>query len=1323
MKTPNINLYKYNKFGIEFYGYENIYDGNVDYEWDSQIGDFVYFYYDENQQKVYVDGKYYYYSDTTGERIYEKSPYNWHFFLDKTDVHYFDLYEYITEHGRFEIPFTVTFVCDFDPSGNTYDLDWGEYDYDPSEWYEYQNKYEATFTIHANVENGDWTFKYPKDWKIKSMYEFHKEGSSGGSGSGSGGGDDPDVFLKTIDFRRADNLSNVISTSSMFEGCSKLSSVNFGNSTFTNLTSADYMFGNCKLINEGSIVLNNAITFANLASAYGMFYEDAVCGNTFTEKILSLLNNGTFYTDVEDVELRFIYNQVTYQINYNLRLEVVENPNTKITGAVTIPATITKSGFTLTVNSIMVSAFYKQYLMTSIQILSTNITKIRTYTFHHCTGLVSVALPNSITEISYMAFCDCTSLTTINMPTSLTTIGAEILNGSLITSITIPSSVTSIASDAFTGCNYLTSVTILTNSVSDSSLRYAGISFTSNDYVYSVDGKNKAMLTAIKNGLSKTSITLGTVTAGDTFAITKIGSHSFSECENLLSVVIPDSVTNIIEGAFSGCGKLLSMTLPEAGYENGSYYQPFGYIFGDEPYTGGVAVHQYYSDSSYTNKSITYYFPEYLNTVTVTRKIGKRAFEDHYSNSTALINLTNITIPSTQTSIGDGTFYQCVGLDSITIPSSVTSMGKEVFFGCSNLETVNNLENTSITVIDEDAFDRCTKLDSITLPPTLTTIGRRAFYDCGLKTLTIPDSVTLIDYRAFFGSGSLTSITVGKAIETITISQGFGDAFENCYNIKTITITNTATSIGASAFCGCTTITSVTIPNTVTSIGTEAFKGCSKLPSTTIPSTVLTIGTGAFTGVTHIYYSGSATWESGDTNWGATYLNGYLDNDFLYSDSTKTNLWCYFGNASSVSIPNTVTTIGSKAFSGKTSITSISIPSGVTSIGSYAFSGCENLTTLTGYSNLAITSIANGTFKNCKKLASITIPSTVTSIGNEAFYNCLLLGTLTIPSAVTTIGASAFAYCVELASLPNLGNTGITYISDSTFAYCSHILSIDIPSTVASIGLYAFRNCRAAITYPSSMTEIESYAFAESGVAISFTGSSVTTIKSNAFYNAQISSITIPSTVTTIESSAFSNCTNLKTIVIPSSVTSIGSNAFANSMLDSATINCSITSAAGLAIYHNGVDYTISSQTTVEVKRDNTTYPYVNITVEDFTAGNSFAVERCNLSSVSNLETLTFGTLTQMTRINVYGCHQLQRLVIPNTVTGLYSSNISGCNALTYLYVPSSVTLAEALTVFRGASYSFLTVDCQPSSKPSNWASNWVMGDNFTINWDVQTPQ
>ena len=177
----------------------------------------------------------------------------------------------------------------------------------------------------------------------------------------------------------------------------------------------------------------------------------------------------------------------------------------------------------------------------------------------------------------------------------------------------------------------------------------------------------------------------------------------------------------------------------------------------------------------------------------------------------------------------------------------------------------------------------------------------------------------------------------------------------------------------------------------------------------------------------------------------------------------------------SVTIPNTVTSIGNCAFACCTSLTSVSIPSSVTYIDNEAFNECTSLVSVTIPDG--VTSIEGHTFGNCTSLTSISIPSSVTNIDVFAFNNCTSLTSLTIPCSVTQIANTAFYNCSNIShldynsnafnpsliSLNNLSTVvigdSVTSIPSSAFQNSTNLSHVTIGSNVTSIGNYAFRFC------------------------------------------------------------------------------------------------------------------------------------------------------------------------------------------------------------------------------------------------------------------------
>ena len=474
--------------------------------------------------------------------------------------------------------------------------------------------------------------------------------------------------------------------------------------------------------------------------------------------------------------------------------------------------------------------------------------------------------------------------------------------------------------------------------------------------------------------------------------VVSIESSAFADCNGITSVIVPDSVISIGKGAFSGCSSLESITIPFVGAEadktsSDTYQYPFGYIFGTSRYTGGTRVEQYYYGYSPSSTTYDYYYiPSSLRNVTVT---GGNILYGAFSRCSML---TSVTIGNSVTSIGDYAFSGCTGLTSVTIGNSVTSIGNYAFYNCTGLTSV--AIGNSVTSIGGNAFENCTGLTSVTIPDSVTSIGESAFEDCtGLTSVTIGNSVTSIGECAFFACTGLTSVTIPDSV----------------------------TSIGRYAFYGCKGLTSVTIGNSVASIGAGAFSGCSSLESMTIPFV------GAEAGKTS---SDTYQYPFGYIFGTSSYTGGTGVRQYYYGSSTSSTTYDYFCIPSSL---RSVTVTGGNilygAFRNCSMLTSVTIPDSVTSIVDYAFSGCTGLTSVTIPDS--VKSIGNNAFENCTGLTSVTIPDSVKSIGDNAFLGCTRLISVTIGNSVTSIGDYAFEYCYKLVEVYNKSSLNITAGSEN----------------------------------------------------------------------------------------------------------------------------------------------------------------------------------------------------------------------------------------------------------------------------------------------------
>lgn len=264
--------------------------------------------------------------------------------------------------------------------------------------------------------------------------------------------------------------------------------------------------------------------------------------------------------------------------------------------------------------------------------------------------------------------------------------------------------------------------------------------------------------------------------------------------------------------------------------------------------------------------------------------------------------------------------------DFIVIPSSVAHDGIEY----------------TVTLIGSQIFHDYQKLISITLPNTITTIGDNAFLRCkSLTSITIPNSVTSVGFNAFKGCTSLTSVT----------------------------LSNTLTRIERSTFEDCTSLTSITLPDSITEIHERAFYNCQNLTSITIPENVTRIGQKRGSEYCDVFYgSGLKT----------VYFNAINCPDFSFEDKSPFDQL----KLESVVFGDKVQHIPADICS-HLALTSITIPESVTSIGSGAFHGCGRLTAITIPES--VISIGGSAFSYCHGLTSITIPESVTSIEPRTF--------------------------------------------------------------------------------------------------------------------------------------------------------------------------------------------------------------------------------------------------------------------------------------------------------------------------------------------------
>jgi hypothetical protein len=732
------------------------------------------------------------------------------------------------------------------------------------------------------------------------------------------------------------------------------------------------------------------------------------------------------------------------------------------------------------VTSIGASAFKGCTGLTTVTIPDL-VTSIGNNAFDGCTSLTTVTIPDSVISIGNNAFDGCTSLTTITLPynatisittsfisthfpnstietityknitykvsnqsvysntsptetsvvitkipgtdVNVTSIGTEAFeNNTALTAITIPDTVTSanFANDAFSGCNNGSLI-----------IQYHNVKYKPN-----YNGTGTGQITDVDNITLDIDInTLNTTSPyyviydqvpGTIIDVISIGAEAFQNNTALTAITIPDSVTSIGNHAFDVCTALTTVTISSSSKlhisNNGN---------------GGT--------------------------------IGEGAFRDCGLLKTLgpTTATDKIKIPSGITILNTSIFNDCMVIDDVEILGDVTSIGNYAFKNC-NFSTITIPSN--VTTIGIRAFELNTALTTVNIPDLVTSLpgieANSAFLGCNaLTTVTLPDSALydaktttfIADYITLNNSSTIETITYKKIIYTNKVSPQTQSVSSN-----TLTTENSVeiltkipgtdvnvTSIDATAFQNKTSLISIIIPDSVTSADTTAFSGCSNasliiqynnLKYKPNYSTSSPIG-GQITDVvdTTIAMSEPITSPIIGTTIHVISIGAeaFTPETVIYGSTTDYEIAAINGVAA---------TIG---------LTSITIPDTVTSIGGYAFDHCSLLHTVTinSTSDLHISgaTIGNKVFRDCLLLTQlgptagkIIIPSGITSLTESLFNHCHAITDVIIPSSVTSIGNYVF---VSNTALRNclLPNNTVTSIGSEVFQNCPKLTNFIVP--------------------------------------------------------------------------------------------------------------------------------------------------------------------------------------------------------------------------------------------------------------------------------------
>ena len=438
------------------------------------------------------------------------------------------------------------------------------------------------------------------------------------------------------------------------------------------------------------------------------------------------------------------------------------------------------------------------------------------------------------------------------------------------------------------------------------------------------------------------------------------------------------------------------------------------------------------------------------------------------------------------TEIGEKAFYGQKSLKSVEIPNTVKKIGDWAFRDCTALAYAVIPEG--VLEIGKMSFRNCDSLESVVIPNSVTSMGKEAFRACnGLKNLVIGDGITTIEDWAFYNCNVLTDLTIGKNVKTIG-----NTAFCYCESLTNVEIPDGVTTIEEHAFSWCIQLKNIVIPNSVTTIEENAFWSCNALQYNVynnakylgnagngyvacvgmmedatdllLHKDVKAIAVDAFSGCNSLINikaaEDSSVFQTIDGN--------------LYSKDGKTLVKYAFGKTEkTMEIPQGVTKIENDAYYGSENLTNIVIPDSVTTIGNRAFCGLN--------------------------LTDVEIPYSVTSIGVDAFYACCNLTAIKVDENNTAYkdidgvlytkdGTTLIQYPIEKTDLILIVPEGVITISAGAFSENHYLTSVVLPEGVLEIGDFAFNTCDSLfmVSIPQSVTTLGEYAF--TGIELSFDG-------------------------------------------------------------------------------------------------------------------------------------------------------------------------------------------------------------------------------------------
>lgn len=798
------------------------------------------------------------------------------------------------------------------------------------------------------------------------------------------------------------------------------------------------------------------------------------------------------------------------------------------------------------------SAFYNQPMLAKVTFSST-VTEIPAYLFYKNVAITLTDLPK-VKTIGKSAFEGCSKLTTLNFGQDLMTVDDRAFyNCTNVTKLTFPDAITTIGDEAFYNCSSITEVTV------GSKLQSIGAS-------------------AFQKCGSFTAILLP-----DNFST--MGASAFEGCKKLTVAKLGNSLRAVPARAFKNCIALSEMTVPATSVSMG--------------------------DQAFYNDSV-------LAVITMNDGLKTIGNEVFWNNS----GIRTFTIPGTVTSIGSNSFYGCTNtsvlrfkdgegtltidsyytrskkIDDMTSRGSYTNRCNDYFYDCP-IKTLylgrdlkyDYADNASVyDYVDgywkemsraSAPFVNSTTLQKVTIGSKVTFLYNHLFHNCDkVTTIDIPASIANIYGNAFDDCSSLTATTFHDATNNHTLTLG-DYAFRNCATLPEVTFPRQLLSVGNYTYAQCPLLKTLTFPAMLESIGNYAFAECTGLTQLTFKDSgkSVKLGYGARsnsgtsyldniplfgnTNLTYLYIGRNINYTAGEKYGYSPFYNQSFLTDVRFSQSgtvsyCKDYLLYKVNNCKTLTLPESLTSIGNWTFRGMAALESIVVPNAVTEMGTYAFANDTSLKS--AKLSTSCPWLKEGLFSECNALQSITIPSAVTKMDGYMFTHCKTLTSATFEDGTDLIemgyGASWknyglfsdcplktlnlgrwLSYNTEVASrspfysiyaLKNLNiGENVKVIDKYMFSYCKGLEEVNLPDNITSVNLWGFRGCTSlkSVRLSEKLSQVGDYGFAECS---------------------SLDNVTFPTSMTSVASNSFSDCTALRKLDLGQNLLIIGPSAFEN---------------------------------------------------------------------------------------------------------------------------------------------------------------------------------